>query len=168
MPLIWAYIACLRSEREHFYFLEISWSFYPTYGLRSKRLRAVSEQRTRTARKMAPIKERGGGREEKKETRFLPSPPPTPSFIFWLSFHFSRGQNRKSRYWDFLRSKTKRKRLLGRLPQIRIISTLIAPCCALKEYHSLVTKSYTGSNHSKVNILGVNRSKTELDSTQSY
>ena len=28
--------------------------------------------------------------------RFLPSPPPPPppSFIFWLSFHFSRGQNR--------------------------------------------------------------------------
>ena len=26
--------------------------------------------------------------------RFLPSPPPPPSFTFWLSFHFSRGQNR--------------------------------------------------------------------------
>ena len=25
---------------------------------------------------------------------FLPSPPPPPSFIFWLSFQFSRGQNR--------------------------------------------------------------------------
>ena len=28
--------------------------------------------------------------------RFLPSPPHPPSFIFWLSFHFSRGQNQKN------------------------------------------------------------------------
>ena len=34
--------------------------------------------------------ERGWGREEGN----LPSPPPLPSFIFWLSFHFSRRQNR--------------------------------------------------------------------------
>ena len=27
---------------------------------------------------------------------FLPSPPPPPTFIFWLVFHFSRGQNRES------------------------------------------------------------------------
>ena len=33
----------------------------------------------------------------------------------WLSFHFSRGQNRKSRSSVFLSSKTKRKRLLRRL-----------------------------------------------------
>ena len=33
---------------------------------------------------------RGGGGD-------LPSPPPLPSFIFCLSFHFSRGQNRESR-----------------------------------------------------------------------
>ena len=33
--------------------------------------------------------------------RFLPSPPPPPSFIFWLSFHFSRGQNRSR---SFLRN----------------------------------------------------------------
>ena len=44
--------------------------------------------------------------------RFLPSPPPPPSFIFWLSFHFSRGQNRKSRSSVFFCSETKRKRLL--------------------------------------------------------
>ena len=47
--------------------------------------------------------------------RFLPSPPPPPSFIFWLSFHFSRGQNRESRSSIFLYPKTKRKRLLRRL-----------------------------------------------------
>ena len=29
--------------------------------------------------------------------RFLPSPPPSPTFIFWLLFHFSRGQNQESR-----------------------------------------------------------------------
>ena len=44
--------------------------------------------------------------------RFLPSPPPPPSFIFWLSVHFSRGQNRKSRSSVFFCSETKRKRLL--------------------------------------------------------
>ena len=44
---------------------------------------------------------------------FLPSPP--PSFTFWLSFHFSRGQNRKSPSSVFLCSETKRKRLLRRL-----------------------------------------------------
>ena len=47
--------------------------------------------------------------------RFLPSPPPLPSFTFWLSFHFSRGQNRKSPSSLFLCSETKRKRLLRRL-----------------------------------------------------
>ena len=46
---------------------------------------------------------------------FLPSPPPPPSFIFWLPFHFSRGQNRKSRSSVFFCSETKRKRLLCRL-----------------------------------------------------
>ena len=46
---------------------------------------------------------------------FLSIPSPSPSFIFWLSFHFSRSQNRKSRSSVFLCSKTKRKRLLRRL-----------------------------------------------------
>ena len=45
--------------------------------------------------------------------RFLPSPPPSPHFlIFWLLFHFSRGQNRESRSAVFLYSETKRKLLL--------------------------------------------------------
>ena len=39
-----------------------------------------------------------------------------PTFIFWLLFHFSRGQNRESRSSVFLYSETKRKRLLRRLP----------------------------------------------------
>ena len=38
---------------------------------------------------MVQVKERGG--VEKKGRK--PSPPSPPSFIFWLSFHFSRGQN---------------------------------------------------------------------------
>ena len=53
---------------------------------------------------------RGWGR---KEGNFLPYP--SPSFTFWLSFHFSRGQNRKSPSSVFLCSETKRKRLLRRL-----------------------------------------------------
>ena len=36
-------------------------------------------------------------------------------YIFWLSFHFSRRQNRKSRCSVFLCSETKQKRLLLRL-----------------------------------------------------
>ena len=39
-----------------------------------------------------------------------------PTFIFWLLFHFSRGQNRESRSSAFLYSETKRKCLLRRLP----------------------------------------------------
>ena len=50
---------------------------------------------------------------------FLPSfPSPSPSFIFWLSFHFLSGQNRESRSSIFFHSKTKRKRLLPR-PSLR-------------------------------------------------
>ena len=47
--------------------------------------------------------------------RFHPSPPPPPSFTFWLLFHFSHGQNRKSPSSVFLCSETKRKCLLCRL-----------------------------------------------------
>ena len=46
---------------------------------------------------------------------FLSLPLPSPSFIFWLSFHFSRGQSRKSSSSVFLCSETRRKRLLRRL-----------------------------------------------------
>ena len=42
-------------------------------------------------------------------------PPPSPLFHFWLSFHFSRGQNRKFRSSVFPCSETKRKRWLHRL-----------------------------------------------------
>ena len=63
-----------------------------------------------------------GGKKERKETKsrgficksFLPSPPSPPSFIFWVSFHFSRGQNRKSPFSVFLCCETRRKRLLRR------------------------------------------------------
>ena len=49
----------------------------------------------------------------------FPSPPPLPTFIFWLLFHFSRGQNRESRSSVFLCSETKRKHLLRRLTNRR-------------------------------------------------
>ena len=45
---------------------------------------------SKTPRKMVRVKEREGGGEES----FLPSPPSPPSFILWLSFHFSGGQTR--------------------------------------------------------------------------
>ena len=52
--------------------------------------------------KISQVKERERVRKKGKKTAFLPLPLPlplpiTPSFIFWLSFQFSRGQNRKSR-----------------------------------------------------------------------
>ena len=53
---------------------------------------------------------RGWGRKEGNA-----SPPPSPPFIFWLVFHFSRGLNRESCSSVFLCSETKRKRLLRRL-----------------------------------------------------
>ena len=40
---------------------------------------------------------------------------PSPSFIFWLSFHFSCSPNRESRSLFFLCPETARKRLLHRL-----------------------------------------------------
>ena len=46
-------------------------------------------------------------------------PPPLPTFIFWLLFHSSRGQNRESRSSVFLWSETKRKRLLHRLARVQ-------------------------------------------------
>ena len=42
-------------------------------------------------------------------------------YIFWLSFHFSRRQNRKSRCSVFLCSETKQKRLLLRLMICKIL-----------------------------------------------
>ena len=85
----------------------LAWQAFPCgFGTKNE------EREPKTARKIARVKERGGGGEEWKETLAcsLPSPPPPPSFIFWYSFHFSRGQNRKSRSSVFLYSETKRKR----------------------------------------------------------
>ena len=70
---------------------------------RSKERGTRVSQRPRE--KMAQVKEQGGGGEE----------TPLPSFIFCLSFHFSRGQNRKSSSSVLFCSDTKRKRLLRRL-----------------------------------------------------
>ena len=61
--------------------------------------------------------------------RFLPSPP--PSFIFCLSFHFSRGQNRESRSSVFLCSVTARKRLLRRLPCVSLVGGMTQLTAAL-------------------------------------
>ena len=73
-------------------------SFPPWVCLRSKRFRAVSEQRTRNE----------GQRSREKWHEWK-------SGEGWLSFHFSLGQNRKSRSSVFLCPETKRKRLLRRL-----------------------------------------------------
>ena len=63
---------------------------------------------------------------------FLPSPPPPPTFIFWLLFHFSRDQNRESRSSVFLCSETKRKRLLSlAIGNSLSLSQMSNPSCSL-------------------------------------
>ena len=54
-------------------------------------------------------------RRKERETRVEDREKSGASKTFWLSFHFSRGQNRKSSSSVFLCSETKRKRLLRRL-----------------------------------------------------
>ena len=82
--------------------------------------RKKEKQGSKTVRKMAQVKERGGGGEErkgwggKKGVSFLPLPLP-PLSIFWFSFNFSGDQNRKSPSTVSFWSETKRKRLLRRL-----------------------------------------------------
>ena len=61
------------------------------------------------------VKDHAKNGARKRTKGFLPPPPPPSPFIFWLSFHFLHGQNRKSCSTVFLCSETKRKRLLRRL-----------------------------------------------------
>ena len=72
-------------------------------SLRSKRFRAVSEQErgTRVKHRAKNGASKKEGERGKKKGRKLPFFR-FPSFIFWLSFHFLRGQNRKSRFLSFL------------------------------------------------------------------
>ena len=77
-------------------------------------------------------KERGTRDEDRAQNgamgeavlKFPSFPSPTPSFIFWLSFHFSRGQNRKSRSSVFLCFENYRKRMLRSLNPQRKISRI--------------------------------------------
>ena len=49
------------------------------------------------------------------------------TFIFWLLFHFSRGQNRESRSSVFLCSEIKRRRLLRRLSrEVKLLNLLVS------------------------------------------
>ena len=59
---------------------------------------------------------------------FRSFPSPSLSFIFWSSFRFSRGHNRKSLSPIFYCSETKRKRLLRRLSLCRQVETVLAMC----------------------------------------
>ena len=78
------------------------------------------ERESETARKMAQVKERGGGGEERKS--FIRSPPPSPLFQFLaLVSRFSRGQNRKSNSSVFFNSGTKRKHRKRLLRRLKII-----------------------------------------------
>ena len=75
--------------------------------------------RFRSKERGARVKDRAKNGSSKRAGRgvsFLPAPPP-PTFIFWLLFHFSHGQNRESLSSVFLCSETKRKRLIRRLVQ---------------------------------------------------
>ena len=54
--------------------------------------------------------------------------------IFWLLFHFSRGQNRESRSSVFLCSETKRKRLLRRLDVVYFSTMLRAQFSRMRDH----------------------------------
>ena len=56
------------------------------------------------------------------------------TFIFWLLFHFSRGQNRESRSSVFLCSETKRKRLLRRLDVVYFSTMLRAQFSRMRDH----------------------------------
>ena len=106
------------------------------------------EQESKTARKMAQVKEWERG---------CPSPAPPPFFIFWFSFYFSRGQNRKSPSTVFFCSETKRKRVLRRLSCNRMGKSVFVfhvtwkvmlNCLVLLTYNSFLAvslKHYGGS-----------------------
>ena len=111
-----AFTSALQTQRQKYvdaewseYHVSTQCSFQPfltsvasvSVRFRSKQLGAES--------KIARVKELGGAGKKGRKRFFLPSPPPPPSFFFWLSFHFSCGQNRKSRYSVFLWSETKRR-----------------------------------------------------------
>ena len=106
------YLCFTKKARTHSTSIELYWRsfefspFLACVASVSCGLGAKNEEReSKTARKMAQVKERGGGGEE--------------TSIFWLLFDFSRGQNRESRSPVFLCSETKRKRLLRRLALCR-------------------------------------------------
>ena len=90
----------------------------PLSSMRSKCFCAIQEQRTRN-KSQRPCekwrKQKSGEGVGRKEEGILSSFPPPLSFLFQFSFHFSRGQNRKSSTVFFC-PETKRKRLLRRLP----------------------------------------------------
>ena len=74
------------------------------------------------AKNDASKRARRGGEERKETQRFLPSPRPPPTFIFWLLFHFSRGQNWESHSSVFLCSETEQKRLPWRLHRLWLLN----------------------------------------------
>ena len=74
-------------------------------------VRFRSKERERESKWRKQKSEEGVGNKGRKPS-FPYSPP---SFIYWCSFHFSRGKSRESRSLVFLCSKTKRKRSLCRL-----------------------------------------------------
>ena len=67
---------------------------------------------------------KNGARGERVGKKFHSFPSPSPSFNLWLSFHFSRSQNRKSRSSVFLCFENYRKRMLRSLNPQRKISRI--------------------------------------------
>ena len=132
----------------------------PNRSLHSKRFRAVYEQRTRNEsnRPREKCRKKKIG-EEMGRKGDLPSsfPSPPPSFIFWLSFHFSRGQNRSlsllrnqtetlatqaSRIADILRRGAWRHGCIGSLYK----SMFARPCCFARQFKCLCYVARSPSN----------------------
>ena len=105
------YLCFTKKARTHSTSIELYWrsfEFSPFLAcVASVSVRFRSKERGKRVKDRAKngAKERGGGGEE--------------TFIFWLLFDFSRGQNRESRSPVFLCSETKRKLLLRRLALCR-------------------------------------------------
>ena len=104
---------------------QFTFLFTRDYTLRSKRFCAVQQKRTRVKDRVACVADAKRGGEGEKSTypfRRLLSRLKTARKVAQVkervSFHFSRGQNRKSPSQVFLCSETKRKRLLRRLTRL--------------------------------------------------
>ena len=92
--------------------------------------------------------EGGGGREERKKIggfagkRFLHSPPPPPSFLFLLSFQFSRRTRAEP-----LATQARAETVHGTLRFLYLSHLLYGICVKIFIMNRYISKSYTTSKN---------------------